>query len=59
MKTREKALKAFNEHFAFKDNPIAWSAWKMAWDLAYNEGYDQAYRDKERFQHNQDYDYKN
>lgn len=42
MSKREEALRAFNEHFAFKDNPIAWSAWKMAWDLAYNRALEDA-----------------
>lgn len=30
---RQIAKQKFDEHFMFKDNPIAWTAWKMAFQL--------------------------
>lgn len=34
---RALAKESFDKHPMFKDNPIAWSAWKMAFDIAWSK----------------------
>ena len=36
IEVRTLAREIFHKCESFKDNPIAWSAWKMAFDTAYN-----------------------